>query len=234
MQFRYRLTNRRFVAVGACLVATDVLLLLAYGLHAVIEGSGADPWWARPFRSARLWNGGQDGSLLELFGQIQTAAAAILLFGYARQGPRWQVLPTLGVVLLLLVADDVFGLHERTGHALAPMLSGSGLHLEGAREVGGLAFWVAVGAVGAAGLVPAAARSRPEARRIARNLLLVAVPLVMVAVGYVVFRAWAPERAYDALVNIAVAVRVATKLLTATAILLTVLHARRRIPPWSA
>ncbi|MFI7495683.1 hypothetical protein ACH9D2_13340 [Kocuria sp. M4R2S49] len=211
----------------------DVLLLLAYGLHVVVDGPGVDPWWARPFRSATLWNGGQDGSLLEHFGQLQTALAAILLFGFARRGSRWQVLPVLGGVLLLLVADDLFGLHERTGRALAPMLHGSGLHLEGAQEVGGLLLWVAVGVVGAAGLLPAAARSCPEARRIARKLLLVAVPLVIVAVGYVAFRAVAPEPVYEELVDIAVAVRVTTKLLTATAILSAVLHARHRRPPWS-
>lgn len=192
----------------------------------------ADPegWWPLPFRRRAVWNGGADGSLAELWGLLQLSSAAVLLVLLARRVPKHGILGTWGAVLLVMVADDLFRLHERAGAFLDLEHRVPALSAAGGQELGGLAFWAAVGTVLSVALVHSYTTSAAPARRAALILLAVTGPLGAVAVSYVLLSAFGGGLGDGTLALVLADVRVTVKLLSMTACLLLALHWSRTPP----
>ena len=94
--------------LSLALLATDALVLTSHRLHHVVQRADPDERWPLPFRSQAVWNGGADGSLVELWGLLQLSVAAVLLMLLARRAPGRRVLAVWGAVLLVMVVDDLF------------------------------------------------------------------------------------------------------------------------------
>ncbi|MFI7583270.1 hypothetical protein ACH9DO_05690 [Kocuria sp. M1N1S27] len=206
------------------LLAGDALVLTAHRLHHGVRRIDPDERWPLPFRSHAVWNGGADGSLVELWGLLQLGVAAVLLLLLARRAPGRRVLAVWGAALLVMVADDLLRLHERAGAILGLERWDSALSAAGGQELGGLVFWAVVGTVLGAALVRAYTTSVAPARRAALLLLAATAPFGAVAVGYVLLSAFG-DGALDGLAGLVlVDVRVTVKLLTTTACLVLALR----------
>ncbi|MEX5259377.1 hypothetical protein [Kocuria sp. CPCC 205263] len=210
--------------------AVDALLLSAHGLHQVLVRADPEGWWPLPFRRRAVWNGGADGSLVELWGLLQLSSAAVLLVLLARRVPKHGILGTWGTVLLVMVADDLLRLHERAGAFLDLDHRVPALSAAGGQELGGLAFWVAVGTVLSVALVRSYTTSAAPARRAALILLAVTAPLGAVAVSYVLLSAFGGGLGDGTLALVLADVRVTVKLLSMTACLVLALHWSRTPP----
>lgn len=217
-------TGPRWWFLSAAALMLDGLLLSAHALH--FAGALLDPDrdWLRVFCSPVLWNGGQDGSLLELFGLLQLGTAAVLLVLLSVGAPAYRVFTAWGCVFLVMAADDFFRLHERTGRLLALERVDPGLTEAGAQELGGLVFWAGAAATLGVGLVMAHRESSPAARHSSWLLLGTLVPLGVVAVGYVLVGATWPQLLDGTGGVVAASVRVAVKLLTMSALLVQALR----------
>lgn len=204
--------------VGAVMVV-DALLLTAHVLHR--SGSVLDPdgSWFRLFRTGALWNGGIDGSLMESFGLLQLGAAAVLLLHLGLRDAAHRVLAAWGGVFLLLIADDLFRIHERVGARLALDRLMPSLGAGTAQELGGLLFWAASGLVLVGGLISLHRRSGARARTESWSLLTTVVPFVLVASGYVLVGAVRPGLFDGPWGEVAALVRITVKLLTMTLLL---------------
>lgn len=215
-------------------MVVDALLLIAHVLHrsgAVLVPDGS---WMLPFRRAALWNGGMDGSLLELFGLLQLGAAAALLLGTGLRDRAHRVLAGWGGVLLLAIADDLFRIHERVGARLALDRLVPSLGATTAQELGGLLFWAVSGLVLVGGLVRLHRGSGQSARSASWRLLATVVPFVLVAVGYVLAGAVFPGLLGGPAGEVAALLRIAVKLLTMTLLLILALRiAELPLPPTS-
>lgn len=220
----------QWAVLGLGLLAVDALLLMPHRLHSVASRLGPDGAWPLSPEATSRWAGTGDGSLVELWGQLQLVVAAVLLVHLALRSPGRGVLAVWGLALVLMAADDRFRLHERAGRLLdldgaAPALSGGG-----AQEVGGLLYWTVVGAVLGAGLRRTWATSTPAARRAALVLLAAALPLAAVAVGFVVLSVVGSGLLTGLPGVVVVDVRVTVKLVTTTAFLLLALRWRKLLP----
>ena len=210
--------------LSLALLATDALVLTSHRLHHVLQRADPDERWPLPFRSQAVWNGGADGSLVELWGLLQLSVAAVLLMLLARRAPGRRVLAVWGAVLLVMVVDDLFRLHERAGALLALERWASALSAAGGQELGGLLFWAVVGAVLGAALVRTYTTSAAPARRAALLLLTATAPFGAVAVGYVLLSAFGGGLVDGLSGFVLVDVRVTAKLLTMTACLVLALR----------
>lgn len=206
------------------LLAADALMLTSHRLHHLVLRADPDERWLLPFRSRAVWNGGADGSLVELWGLLQLGVAAVLLVLLARRAPGRRVLAVWGAVLLVLVADDLFRLHERAGAQLGLERWDSALSTSGGQELGGLVFWLVLGTALGAALVRAYTASAAPARRAALLLLAATAPFAVVAVFYVLLSAFGGGLTEGLSGFVLVDVRITVKLLTTTACLLLALR----------
>ncbi|MEX5270562.1 hypothetical protein [Kocuria sabuli] len=212
------------VHVAAVAMLLDALLLIGHVLHhsaSVLDPDGSS---FVPFRRAALWNGGLDGSLVELFGLLQLGAAAVLLLGDGLRGPARRVLAAWGGILLLLLADDLSRIHERVGARLALDRLVPSLGATTAQELGGLLFWAVSGLLLVGGLVRLHRRSAPAARAASWALLATVVPFVLVAVGYVLLGLVRPGLLGGPEGEAVALVRITVKLLTTTLLLVQALR----------
>ncbi|KUG56718.1 hypothetical protein AVL61_06620 [Kocuria rosea subsp. polaris] len=198
----------------------DALLLVGFVLNHLAGAVDPAQTWTTPFRPLTPWNRAGDGSVIELFGHLQLALAAGLLFRLAARQKGHEVLRAWAGILTILMADDFFTLHERAGQAIAPVFGSTGLSATSVQELGGAFFWFVVAMPLSAWLFRAYRRSHREAQHASRILLWCASPLGIVALGYVLLSVLAPEHLYEALGLTAVAIRVAVKVLTTSVILL--------------
>ena len=210
------------IAAGAMVV--DALLLIAHVLHRSASVLDPDRSWFLPFRRAALWNGGLDGSLVEFCGLLQLGAAAVLLLRAGLRGPERRVLAAWGGILLLLLADDQFRIHERVGARLALDRLVPSLGATTAQELGGLLFWAVSGLLLVGGLVRLHRRSAPAAQSASWRLLVTVVPFVLVAVGYVLLGVARPGLIAGPEGEAVALVRIAVKLLTTTLLLVQALR----------
>ena len=210
----------RPVRIAGAVMVVNVLLLTAHVLHRsgfVLDPDGS---WFRLFGTGALWNGGIDGSLMEFFGLLQLGAAAVLLLRLGLRQSTHRVLAAWGGVFLLLIADDLFRIHERVGARLALDRLVPSLGATTAQELGGLVFWAVSGLVLVGGLVRLHRRSAPAAQSASWRLLVTVVPFVLVAVGYVLLGAIRPVLLDGREGEVAALVRITVKLLTMTLLLL--------------
>src|SRR5699024_5494340 len=116
---------------------------------------------------------------------LQLSAAALLLLfrGFSELAHR--VLAAWGGVLLLLIADDLFRLHERVGARLALDRLAPSLGPGTAQELGGLIFWAVSGLLLVGGLIHLHRGSVAAARSESFAFLVTVLPFVLVAVAYV-------------------------------------------------
>ncbi|MFI7579534.1 hypothetical protein [Kocuria kalidii] len=218
------------VRIAAVVMVVDALLLIAHVLHrsgAVLDRDGSR---LLPFRRAALWNGGMDGSLLELFGLLQLGAAAALLLWTGLRDRTHHVLAGWGGVLLLVAADDLFRIHERVGARFALDRLVPSLGATTAQEIGGLAFWAVSGLVLVGGLVHLHRGSDAFSRSASWTLLATVTPFVLVAVGYVLAGAVLPGRLSGSGGEVAAQLRVTVKLLTMTMLLIQGMWSCTAIP----
>ncbi|MEX5307019.1 hypothetical protein RF644_14835 [Kocuria sp. CPCC 205258] len=217
----------RPVQIAGVVMVVNALLLIAHVLHRggfVLDPDGS---WFRIFRTSTLWNGGIDGSLMELFGLLQLGAAAVLLLRLGLRQSAHRVLAAWGGVFLLLIADDLFRIHERVGARLALDRLLPSLGATTAQELGGLLFWAVSGLVLVGGLIHLHRRSGARARTESWALLATVVPFVLVAVGYILVGAVRPGLFGGPWGEVAAMVRITVKLLTMTLLLVRTVH-------WSA
>lgn len=210
----------RPVWIAGAVMVVNALLLTAHVLHRsgfVLDPNGGS---FSLFRSSALWNGGIDGSLMELFGLLQLGAAAVLLLRAGLHQPAHHVLAGWGGVLLLLIADDLFRLHERVGARLALEQLLPSLNAGAAQELGGLVFWAVSGLLLGGGVIRLHCRSAGEARSESWAILATVVPFVLVAVSYVLVGAvWSGLLDGPGGETVAL-VRISVKLLTTTLLLI--------------
>ncbi|WP_146202097.1 hypothetical protein [Kocuria rosea] len=205
-------------------MVVNALLLTAHVLHRsgfVLDPNGGS---FSLFRSSALWNGGIDGSLMELFGLLQLGAAAVLLLRLGLRDSAHRVLAAWGGVFLLLIADDLLRIHERVGARLALDRLLPWLGATTAQELGGLLFWAVSGLALGGGLVHLHRRSGARARAGSWALLATVVPFVLVAVGYVLVGAVSPGLFDGPWGEVAAMVRITVKLLTMTSLLARVMQ----------
>lgn len=207
-----------WIRVGAAVLLIDGILLYAHAMHHTWNLLDHGPDWLGVFR-APMWNGGRDGSLVELFGVFQLTIGAVLLINVATRRARQQVLLAWGGVFLTMAADDLFRLHERAGRLLGPDQNDPALVGGGAQELGGLVFWCLSGLVMGGVLLGTHRASCASARHASVTLATSLLPLTLVAVGYVLISAHQPALLDGASGVILVLVRVTVKLLTMTIIL---------------
>ncbi|WIG16345.1 hypothetical protein [Kocuria rosea] len=220
----------RPVRIAGAVMVVNVLLLTAHVLHRsgfVLDPDGS---WFRLFGTGALWNGGIDGSLMELFGLLQLGTAAVLLLRLGLRDSAHRVLAAWGGVFLLLIADDLFRIHERVGARLALDRLLPSLGATTAQELGGLLFWAVSGLVLVGGLTHLHRRSGAHARTESWALLATVLPFVLVAVGYVLVGAVRPGLFNGPWGEVAAMVRITVKLLTMTLLLVRAirLHAAFR------
>ncbi|TDL37455.1 hypothetical protein [Kocuria rosea] len=209
----------RPVRIAGAVMVVNALLLTAHVLHRsgfVLDPDGGSFFL---FRSSALWNGGIDGSLMELFGLLQLGAAAVLLLRLGLRDSAHRVLAAWGCIFLLLIADDLFRIHERVGARLALDRLLPSLGATTAQELGGLAFWALSGLVLVGVMVRLHRASVPMARPESWALLATVVPFVLVAVGYVLLGAVRPGLFDGPWGEVAALVRITVKLLTMTLLL---------------
>ncbi|WJZ65496.1 hypothetical protein [Kocuria rosea] len=207
----------------------DALLLTAHVLHRTVSVLDRDGGYLVVFSVAALWNGGMDGSLMELFGLLQLGAAAVMLLGLGLRRSAPHVLTAWGGVLLLLVADDLLRIHERLGARLALERLMPSLGARTAQELGGLIFWAVSGLVLVGGLIHLHRGSNAFAKSASWTLLATVTPFALVAAGYVLLGAARPRLFDGPTGEVAATVRVTVKLMTMT--MLLVQAQRICVPP---
>lgn len=207
------------VRIAGAAMVVNALLLIVHVLHRGGFVLNPDDSSYRPFRSGAFWNGGTDGSLMELFGLLQLGAAAVLLLRLGLRDAAHRVLAAWGGVFLLLIADDLLRIHERVGARLALDRLVPSLGETTAQELGGLVFWGVSGLVLVGGLIRLHRASAPTARSESWALLATVVPFVLVAVGYVLVGAVRPGLFDGPWGEVAAMVRITVKLLTMTLLL---------------
>lgn len=207
------------VRVTAVVMVVDALLLITHVLHRSALELDPDGSWFFVFRRAALWNGGHDGSLMELFGLLQLGAAAVLFILRGLLWPSHRVLAAWGGILLLLFTDDRFQIHEQVGAHLALDRALPTLGEAAAQELGGLIFWAVSGLVLVGGLVRQHRRSAPAARSESLAVLATVVPFVVVAVGYVLLGPARPGLVHGSSGQVVDLARTTVKLLTMTLLL---------------
>ncbi|MGC5646626.1 UNVERIFIED_CONTAM: hypothetical protein RF648_11665 [Kocuria sp. CPCC 205274] len=216
----------RPVRIAGAVMVVNALLLTAHVLHRSGFVLDPDGGLFSLFRSSALWNGGIDGSLMELFGLLQLGAAAVLLLRLGLRDSAHRVLAAWGGVFLLLIADDLFRIHERVGARLALDRLLPSLGATTAQELGGLLFWAVSGLLLVGGLVYLHRRSGARARTESWALLATVVPFVLVAVGYVLVGAVRPGLFGGPWGEVAAMVRITVKLLTMTLLLVRAMRLR--------
>lgn len=211
--------RRRWLVPGFVAFSLDVVLLAIGAPHQIVSGSGPTAERPRVFAADSWWNGGNDGSVVEIFGQVQmTAAAVLLILAALKRLSQAAVLGMWGCVFLVITVDDYFMLHERAGRVFSstgPEVARVGFHPE---EVGALLFWAMTGACLGAGLLIAHRSSLPRARRESWALGASLAPLAMLAVVYNLVGAFMVFDTGGQPQSVLDFVRTAVKLLTMTLI----------------
>lgn len=207
------------VRIAVAVVLIDALLLSAHVLHRSIYLLDPEGESSRLLRATAVWNGGMDGSIMELFGLLQLGSAAFLFILLGLREPAHRVLPAWGAIFLLLIADDLFRVHERVGARLAQNYLAPPLGEPSAQELGGLVFWVVSGLLLGGGLIRQHRHSSRSARLESWEVLFTVVPFVVVAVGYVMFSVVRPDLVHGPMGEVAALARMAVKLLTMTLLL---------------
>ena len=165
------------VLLGAAVLG---ILLLGANLYHFVVDEPHEP--THPVFSSRWWNGDRDRSAIELFSNLQLlAAAAVLVLVFRRT--RTGVYAAWAVLLAVVVADDLFTLHETVARAiwtridLPPVL---GLPPGPLAEL--MVWAVLVPALGAM-LLLAHRKAPAAARRDSWLLLILAAALALFVVG---------------------------------------------------
>lgn len=219
---RRRPSDRRWVALAVVLLVVDSALLIAHVAHHLSGRAWPETDLSNTKRTVSQWDGGLDGSFIELFGHLQLSIAAILLMLFATRFRGQSLLVVWALVFISMTVDDYFRVHEQVGELLDIDRVGSGLTGRGAQEIGGLVFWaVAVTVLGAALLV-AYYRSSPNTRACSKSFAAILSPLFLVAVGYVALSAYNPNLIENSPGILVAHMRVAVKLLTMSSILIYV------------
>jgi len=148
-----------------------VLLVLdgIYLLGNVIHLGSNDPDERRTYFSVPQWDGNYDGSYIEVFGHTQLLAGAILLAVLAVTR-RSYTFSAWTVVLVTLVVDDFFQLHERWGATLVQGLDLPAVAGLRPQDLGELLVWGVLGCVLGGALVAVYAAAPRNERRDSREL----------------------------------------------------------------
>ncbi len=152
----------------------DLLLLTANIVHWTV---GADD----PVFSSGAWDGDIDQSHIEIFGHILLIAAIVML-SFLLRGRVVMVLVAWTLVLVALVIDDLFMIHERGGELLLNQLKLQSFAGVRGQDLGELLVWgamvVPLGIVLAIGHL----RAGPADRRDSRSLFFAVALLALFAV----------------------------------------------------
>lgn len=209
-----------WLVLGILLVALDAVLLAAHVLHqksferAILDSEDT------AVTVYELLDGDRDGSLVELFGQLQLGAAALILFVLAVQRTAHGVLAVWAVIFLFMMADDFFMLHERAGRTFDAQQGDGMMFGMAASQVGELRFWaVSVSALGVSLLCAYLASSR-VARRGASWMLFIVVPLVVTVAAYALVKTYLPDLLTGTWAASLTFARMTVKLLTTTGVLI--------------
>lgn len=157
------LLDRRLMAL--VLLVLDGLYLLGNVLHLASN----DPDESPTSFSAVQWNGDYDGSYIEMFGHTQLVAGAIVLAVLA-VSRRSYAFSVWTVILVTLVIDDFFQVHERVGATLVRSLSLPAVAGLRPQDLGELLVWGVLGLVLGGALLVVYVAGRKSERRDSRVL----------------------------------------------------------------
>lgn len=175
-----------------------VLLVLdgIYLLGNVIHLGSNDPDERRTYFSVPQWDGNYDGSYIEVFGHTQLLAGAIVLAVLAVTR-RSYTFSAWTVVLVTLVVDDFFQLHERWGATLVQHLDLPAVAGLRPQDLGELLVWGGLGCVlGGALLIVYIAgpgSERPDSRVLFGWLCLLALFAVVIDQLHVIVEPHVPH-----------------------------------------
>lgn len=172
--------SRSLMVLAICLLLADALLLFANGLHYIAVTVSSGTGFLELFR-ADSWNREIDGSLIEILGYIQLAAAGIILF---MQAVRHKA-PVYGMwacVFLVLMADDSPRRHERIGHVMVAWLNLPSVLGLRPQDLGELSAWAVFGIILGAGLIVTHLKSPPRVRHNSLVLFCLTAVLAFFAV----------------------------------------------------
>lgn len=130
----------KFLTFG--LLVMDTLLLSAYAFNSIANRDHQFVALATFFQ----WQSGPgdpDNSAIEMTGHAKLLAAVIVLCVLSR-GPGRRVLAVWGVILMSMIMDDFFQLHERIGLLMAEMTGEWSILGLNSEAVGELSFWLIV------------------------------------------------------------------------------------------
>lgn len=143
------------------LLIIDALLLAANVAH--IAGADGAGRILRIF-SPISWNGDYDGSHLEVWGHIKLFAASAVLVALAFSY-RSLLLAAWGTVLLIIMGDDLFQVHEQVGEIFIMKLGLEGGFGLRPQDFGELLAWAILGAVALLILMVGHIKTTPWERR---------------------------------------------------------------------
>ncbi|TDL42444.1 hypothetical protein [Kocuria rosea] len=165
------------------LLAADALLLAVHAVHLVLRRWGAEQNIVTDFLLNTVWNGQNDRSVVEIWGYLQLATAALLLFYLSFRQIQGYAYAVWALIFLIMTADDVLEWHENIGAVFSDSRSDALVFGAPAYAVGQILFWALVAAMLGALLLLAHRRSSPATRRGSTQLMAGTVLLAVFAVG---------------------------------------------------
>lgn len=146
-------------------VSIDALLLLGNVVHLMRN----DPDEPSTLFSAVEWNGDLDGSYIEIVGHAQLFAGAVMLL-FVSVIRRSASYGAWAATLVVLIADDIFQIHERYGASLVARFDLPALIGLRPQDLGELIVWAVLGLVLGLFLVITYILAAPADRRHSRIL----------------------------------------------------------------
>lgn len=169
------MVNVAFRRLAVALVLADIGVVVLHLAH--LNAGGSIPSFLLSDRFAI----NRDRGLAELFGYVQTLAAAGLLVVLYRR-TRQALLLAWAIVLFVVAVDDAFFVHERAGTWVAGALQIPATGGLRGSDFGELAVWAVLGTACLVGLVLAARASSARVRRANRPMVAAFCALIFFAV----------------------------------------------------
>lgn len=173
----------RWWITGVILLSVDALLLAVHAVHLVLRRWGAEQNVVTEFLLNTIWNGQNDRSVVEIWGYLQLATAALLLIYLSRRQAESYAYAVWGLIFLLMTADDLLQWHENIGGAYSDIRADAPVLGVPAHAFGQFLFWGLLSVVLGALLLVVHRRSSPATRRGSIQLLASTVLLAVFAVG---------------------------------------------------
>ena len=165
-----------------------VIVVLVIGIAALLAGNLIFLTADEPAREAvnpifsdLRFNGDNDGSYAEIFGYLLMLVNFVLLLVLWRL--RGGIFGVLALIVIVILADDVLMLHERTGSRLVSRVDDFRIAGLGPQDVGEGLFWLTAAALLGALFVVAYVRSDAHQRRRTHAIVVLLALLAFFGVG---------------------------------------------------